>query len=157
MTAARQQLVPQSQRSSAVLVVDDEVMVRMMVAQELRNAGFVVVETATPGEALDVLASRGDIAVVFTDVCLRGPVDGIAFARRLRSQSRDLKIVLTSGHLAAADAFDHDGFFPKPCNLPRLIEHMRSLVVRENADSLDTLAGRAGPTVAIESLASKGE
>ena len=135
MAAARQRSVPGSQRSRpAVLVVDDEVIVRMMIAEELRIAGFLVVETASPGEALDVLANRDDIAVVFTDVCLRGPVDGIAFARRLRSQSRDLKIVLTSGHLSAAEAIEHDGFFPKPCNVPRLIKHMRTLVIRENAD-----------------------
>jgi CheY-like chemotaxis protein len=109
-----------------------------MIAQELRIAGFLVVETANPVEALEVLAKRDDIAVVFTDVCMRGPVDGIAFARRLRSQSRDLKIVLTSGHLVAADAIEYDGFFPKPCNVPRLIQHMRTLVrtlvVREHAD-----------------------
>jgi CheY-like chemotaxis protein len=135
MAAASQQSVPGVQRSRpAVLVVDDEVLVRMMIAQELRIAGFLVVETANPVEALEVLAKRNDIAVVFTDVCMRGPVDGIAFARRLRSQSRNLKIVLTSGHLAAADAIEHDGFFPKPCNVPRLIEHMKTLVVREHAD-----------------------
>jgi CheY-like chemotaxis protein len=135
MAAATQQSVPGVQRSRpAVLVVDDEVLVRMMIAQELRIAGFLVVETANPVEALEVLAKRDDIAVVFTDVCMRSPVDGIAFARRLRSQSRGLKIVLTSGHLAAADAIEHDGFFPKPCNVLRLIEHMKTLVVREHAD-----------------------
>jgi CheY-like chemotaxis protein len=135
MAAAKQSSVPGVRRSRpAVLVVDDEVLVRMMIAQELRIAGFLVVETANPGEALEVLANRDDIAVVLTDVRMRGHVDGIAFARRLRSQSRDLKIVLTSGHLAAADAIEHDGFFPKPCNVPRLIEHMRALVVREHAD-----------------------
>jgi CheY-like chemotaxis protein len=115
-------------------VVEDEVLVRMMIAQELRIAGFLVVETANPVEALEVLAKRDDIAVVFTDVRMRGPVDGIAFARRLRSQSRDLKIVLTSGHLAAADAIEHDGFFPKPYDVPRLIEHVRTLVLGEHAD-----------------------
>jgi CheY-like chemotaxis protein len=115
-------------------VVDDEVLVRMMIAQELRIAGFLVVETANPAEALEVLANRDDIDVVFTDVRMHGPIDGIAFARRLRSQSRDLKIVLTSGHLAAADAIEHDGFFPKPCNVSRLIEHMRTLVGREHAE-----------------------
>jgi CheY-like chemotaxis protein len=135
MAAAGQRSVPQVQRSRpAVLVVDDEVLVRMMIAHELRAAGFIVVETANPAEALDVLAKRDDIAVVFTDVCMCGPDDGIAFARRLRSQSRDLKIVLTSGHPAAAGAIVHDGFFPKPCNVPRLIEHMRTLVVGEHAD-----------------------
>lgn len=117
----------------AVLVVDDEVMVRMMIAQELRAAGFLVVETGSPDEALEVLANRDDIAVVFTDVRMGGPVDGIAFARRLRSQSSDLKILLTSGHLAAADGVEHDGFFAKPCNMPRLIAHMRTLCRHGNA------------------------
>jgi CheY-like chemotaxis protein len=141
MAAAGQQSVPGSQRSGpTILVVDDEVMVRMMIAQELRIAGFLVVETASPGEALEVLANRDDIAVVFTDVCMHGPVDGIAFARRLRSQPRDLKIVLTSGHLAAAEAIEHDGFFPKPCNVRRLIEHMRALVVPKNADLLASMS-----------------
>lgn len=133
MATTGQQTVPGLQRARpAILVVDDEMMVRMMIAQELRSAGFPVVETANPSEALQVLASRDDIAVVLTDVRMSGPVDGIDFARRLRSQSGDLKIVLTSGHLAAADAIEHDGFFPKPCNVPQLIEHMRTLVAREH-------------------------
>lgn len=133
MTAARQRSAPGLRRSRpAVLVVDDEVLIRMMIAEELRIAGFLVVEAANPDEALEVLAHRHDIAVVFTDVRMRGPVDGIAFARRLRSQCPDLKIVLTSGQVAAADAIEHDGFFPKPCNLPRLIDHMRTLI-REQA------------------------
>ncbi len=53
---------------------------------------------------------------------------GVGLARKVRSEYPVIKIVLTSGHLAALDWVDHDGFFPKPYDTDRLIQHIKTLL-----------------------------
>jgi CheY-like chemotaxis protein len=55
-----------------VLVVEDEVLVRLMIAEELRSAGFQVIEAADADEALAVLANITDVSVIFSDIRMPG-------------------------------------------------------------------------------------
>ena len=68
-----------------VLVVEDDVLVRMMIAEELRDAGFSVIEAANADEALTVLDSAIRVELVMTDVFMPGSVDGVGFAAAIRS------------------------------------------------------------------------
>lgn len=111
-----------------ILVVEDEVLVRMMVVDELRNAGFVVIEASSAHEACDVLAHRADIRLVLSDMRMPGSLDGVGLARLVRSKYPAIKVVLTSGHIAAIDWAEHDGFFPKPYDSARVIRHIRTLL-----------------------------
>jgi CheY-like chemotaxis protein len=65
-----------------VLVVEDDGLVRIDAADTLREAGFDVIEAEGADEALKVMASRGDIAVLFTDINMPGRMDGVELARR---------------------------------------------------------------------------
>jgi CheY-like chemotaxis protein len=102
------------------------VLVRMMITDQLRNAGYTVFEAADADEALDLLAHIIAVAVIITDVQMLGSMDGVALARVVRSKYPGIKILLTSGHFRVVDGVRHDGFIPKPYNVTRIISHIES-------------------------------
>ena len=75
-------------RKGTILVVEDEELVRDMVAEELRDAGFHVLEAADGEAASSLLADDCSVDVLFTDIRLPGPLDGWAVAQLAR-QLRD--------------------------------------------------------------------
>jgi two-component system, response regulator PdtaR len=105
-------------------------------ADELRNAGYTVPEASNADEALEVLRHTSKVALVFTDLRMPGSMDGVKFAGFVRSEHPVLKIVLTSGDLAALDRPEHDGFFPKPYDGGKVIQHIKALLTEERANSL---------------------
>jgi CheY-like chemotaxis protein len=118
----------EGQACRTILVVEDEVLVRMMIADELRDAGFTVIETATPRQALDVLTHEFDVKLVLSDIQMPGNMDGLSFARLVRSAYPAIKIALTSGRDATGEATNYDAFFPKPCDPPTMIRHIKALL-----------------------------
>jgi two-component system, response regulator PdtaR len=113
-----------------ILVVDDEVLLRWMVAEELRDKGFVVVEAANSDEARAILQSSAHISVVMTDVRMPGSMDGLGLAQWVRTARPDLKIVIASAHVPAAASPDiADAFFLKPYDIDQLVDRIRALVV----------------------------
>jgi CheY-like chemotaxis protein len=55
----------------AVLVVEDEPLLRMMAMDLVEDAGFQAVEAADADEAVTILETRTDIRIVFTDIGCR--------------------------------------------------------------------------------------
>ena len=111
-----------------VLVVEDDVLVRALVAESLREAGCEVIEAATADEAVEVLHAIDPPDVLVTDVRLPGAVDGRQLALRVRATMPDTKVIITSGHAAAEimDGVAHV-FLPKPFELWRLVGQVRTL------------------------------
>jgi CheY-like chemotaxis protein len=67
------------------LVVEDEPLIRMFVAEVLSNAGIEVLEDARADEALTILSENAErVTVVFTDVNMPGSMDGLQLAQRAR-------------------------------------------------------------------------
>jgi CheY-like chemotaxis protein len=113
---------------ATILLVEDEVLVRMSLAEQLRNAGYVVLEASNADEALDLLQGQR-VRVVLSDIRMPGRMDGVELARAIRAQHPEIKIVLASGESFSASHWgDTDGFFPKPYNTSRLIEHIKMLL-----------------------------
>ena len=83
-----------------VLLVEDEVLVRLVACDGLEAAGFTVVEANDAQEALDVLASRSDIGVLFTDVNMPGALDGLDLAELVHLRWPHIKLVVTSGKIS---------------------------------------------------------
>ncbi|WP_439815440.1 response regulator [Zavarzinia sp. CC-PAN008] len=83
----------------AILVVEDEVLIRLDTAASLEEAGFAVVEAQNADEALALLEARGDIAGVFTDVRMPGSMDGLALAYAVRERWPGIAVIVTSGHV----------------------------------------------------------
>jgi DNA-binding response OmpR family regulator len=118
----------QASRPRVVLIVEDEVLIRMMLAEHLRTAGFRVIECHTIADAITVLRSASDVDAVVTDIRLPGEIDGIDLARLVRSDFAHIKVLLASGHLPHVDSVDHDGFFRKPYNVDRLVARLNALL-----------------------------
>jgi CheY-like chemotaxis protein len=99
-----------------VLIVEDEFLLRMDAADMIAAAGFEVVEAANAAEAIEILESRRDIGVVFTDIQLPGSMDGLKLARAVRGRWPPIKIVATSGHVGVVETDLPEGgrFLPKP-------------------------------------------
>lgn len=112
---------------SPILLVEDEVFIRIASAEWLRDAGYTVIEAADAAEALDMLGSGQPLALLATDITMPGPFDGLALAARAKSGWPELPVLLLSAHLPA-DPMDHaDGALSKPfgpMELVALIEKM---------------------------------
>ncbi len=112
-----------------VLVVEDEVLLRLTVAEELRANGIGVLEAANADEALALLQSQVAVNLVLTDVRMPGSMDGLALANLLRRTRPGLKLIIASGHLpdlgprGIAEAFIH-----KPYNLPIVVKQIKALL-----------------------------
>lgn len=80
-----------------VLVVDDDVIVRIVISDELRAVGFEVVEAGSGNEAIALLGSGRAINAVFSDISMPGKIDGLALARTIAERFDWIAVVLTSG------------------------------------------------------------
>ena len=114
---------------TSVLIVEDESLVRMSAADELRAVGFSVFEAADCDEALAQFVQHPDIEVLFTDVQLPGSSDGATLARTLSKTRPRLILVVTSGRRRPRDADlpARAKFIPKPYQIDavaRLIHRM---------------------------------
>ena len=99
-----------------VLIVDDEALQRMTVADMLYDAGFWTVEASDADQALRMLESRDDIRIVFLDIVMSHGMDGLELAQIVRARWPGVNILLTSGKMYAPETALPDGavFFHKP-------------------------------------------
>ncbi|QDO95969.1 response regulator [Ferrovibrio terrae] len=88
---------------TVVLVVEDEVLIRMVVAEYLRDCGYVVVEAGSAHEALALFKADVEVDVVFSDIQMPGPMDGFGLAQWVRQNKPGVEVILTSGAASAAD------------------------------------------------------
>jgi CheY-like chemotaxis protein len=80
-----------------ILVVEDEVVLRMAVCAHLREADFVVIEAVDAQEAVELLSANRSIALVFSDINMPGPADGNDLAAWIAGRHPHVKVLLTSG------------------------------------------------------------
>ena len=119
-------------RRPAVLVVEDEILVRLTVADYLRGAGYAVAEAANATEALTVFASGEPVDVIFTDVEMPGTMDGLMLARWVYENHPGIQVLVTSGKGDAAVSsgfIPDDAFFSKPYALEEVVGRIRSLLL----------------------------
>ncbi len=94
------QVSSHSDQASAhtVLIVEDDMMVRMPIAEYLRDCGYHVLEAGTAHEAIETVGAHGPVDLVFSDVRMPGSMDGFGLARWLRAHHPDIPVILTSGY-----------------------------------------------------------
>ena len=116
-------------KGPAILVVEDEFMVRTHIAMEIKEAGYTVFEANDADEAISVLEAHKEIRTVFTDIEMPGSMDGVKLARAIRDRWPPIEIILTSGkHRLDKDHIPERGkFFSKPYNPSEVIEAIGSL------------------------------
>lgn len=94
---------PENGLPHTLLVVDDEVLIRLTIADHLRECGFHVIEAANGEEAVRVLESGEPVDLVFSDIQMPGNIDGFALARWVRQNRPGTPVMLTSGYVRSAE------------------------------------------------------
>jgi len=113
-----------------VLVVEDEMVLRMRAVDIVEDAGFNPIEAVNAEEALSILESRSDISLLFTDVQMPGALDGLKLAHAVYKRWPSIKIILVSGQvkLADADKPNDSRFFGKPLVTKEMIAEIQDMV-----------------------------
>jgi two-component system, response regulator PdtaR len=83
-------------KPAVILIVEDEMLVRMSTTDVLQDAGYHVLEARDGVEAIAMIELRDDVAVLFTDVTMPN-MNGVALARLVRERWPHIGIVVTSG------------------------------------------------------------
>lgn len=120
-----------------ILVVEDEVLIRLDVADQLAELGYLVREAASGAEAQTILAEDQPVDIVFTDVDMPGEPDGIALATDIIANNRACVVIVTSGKHLVDPAALPDGvpFIPKPYYLPAVHAKIQLLLARNDQGS----------------------
>jgi len=115
---------------AVVLEVEHEMLLRMRAVDMVEDAGFTSVEAVDADQAIAILESRSDIALLFTDIQMPGSMDGLRLAHAVRKRWPPIKIILVSGQLKLADLeLPADSrFFGKPLEAKVMIAQMRSMI-----------------------------
>jgi len=123
-------VVDQSSVPVVVLVVEDETLLRMRAVDMVEDAGYISVEAVDADEAVAILESRSDIALLFTDIQMPGSMDGLKLAHAVHERWPPIKIILVSGQLrlASIDIPADSRFFGKPLEAKVMIAQMQSMI-----------------------------
>lgn len=112
-------------RPKRILVVEDEVMLRYVICEVLRDGGLTVVEAASGDEALEFLRTDGYIDLVFSDIQMPGAIDGIALAAHIHEEFPATQVLLTSGR---ARVNEHVPFVAKPYLVTTVLETIHTML-----------------------------
>jgi len=111
-----------SDQKHTILVVEDEQVIRQVVARVLRESDYTVIEAGSGDEALSILPSHPEIALIFTDIRMPGRRDGIAVAAEAKRLRRDIKIVFATGYADALRNFESTTILRKPYRAHQVLE-----------------------------------
>ena len=113
-----------------ILVVEDEVMLRLDLGQQLRKGGFAVFEADSADEAVSLLQNTHIDAVV-TDIRMPGDIDGSELVLWIRRRVPNVKIVVVSAHVDPSQDLPADVILPKPIRIERLLQALRQILPPE--------------------------
>jgi DNA-binding NtrC family response regulator len=120
-----------------ILVVEDDVLIRMPIAQYLRDCGYRVIEAVSADEAITVLLDeRTHVNIVFSDIEMPGSTDGFGLSKWIHDHRLELDIILTGTvprAVKAAKELCDDGPLPKPYEPKAVHDHIRRLLTARAA------------------------
>jgi two-component sensor histidine kinase/CheY-like chemotaxis protein len=146
----------------AVLVVEDEMMLRMRAVDIVEDAGFTPVEAVNADDALAILEARSDIELLFTDIQMPGSMDGLKLAYAVQERWPAIKIILVSGqlNLSEGDKPTDSRFFGKPLDVKHMIAEMQEMMAKGTLEivpsDIATSAAEASPLEARRKPARPG-
>ena len=113
-----------------VLVVEDEALILLTIADALAEQGFRVVTAMSADEAVKILADEG-VDLLFTDIDLPGRKNGKVLAREAQARKPGLKVIYASGRylsLSAEDMVPGSRYIPKPYRPSRVCSEIAELL-----------------------------
>lgn len=119
-----------SDLKAAVLVVEDEPLIRFAAMDLVESAGYEAIEATNADQAIRILEARSDIRVVFTDVDMPGTMDGLKLAHFIRDRWPPILIVVASGKKIVAESQLPPGsrFFSKPYEHGSIVSALAELL-----------------------------
>ena len=117
-----------------VLVVEDEMVLRMRAVDIVEDAGFTAVEAVNADKALSILETRSDISLLFSDIQMPGTLDGLKLAHAVHDRWPSIKIILVSGlvKVSETDKPADSRFFGKPLDVKQMITELQKWSAREH-------------------------
>jgi CheY-like chemotaxis protein len=102
-----------------VLVVEDEILVRLAAVEMIRAAGYKTLEADNADTAIALLERQSDIAVIFTDIQMPGSMDGLKLAAAVKDRWPPIRVIATSGNPPARASELPEGgrFIRKPYSI----------------------------------------
>jgi DNA-binding response OmpR family regulator len=125
-----------NQELKVVMIVEPDVLVRMVVAEYLRNCGYTVIEATAAKDVWTVLDAGHRLDLVMADLTLAGAIDGFSLAKRVRQTRPDIDVILTSGITGAAHESHElckEGPIKKPYEPKDVEARIRVLLERRRA------------------------
>lgn len=104
-----------------VLVVEDEALIRLLIAEAMREAGFTVIEATNAEEALTYIDAGGAVDLVFTDITMPGAMNGLSLARQVNTRNPPIPVIITSANLGPNPGGLPGIFVQKPYSLDRVV------------------------------------
>ena len=121
--------------SECILVVEDDILVRENLCNQLKNLGYRVISAVNGDEALPIIEERPDIDLLLTDIIMPGSMHGGALAHAVRKVRPDIKVLFTSGY--TENSIVHNGrldpgvdFLGKPYRVKQLARKLRLVLDR---------------------------
>jgi two-component sensor histidine kinase/CheY-like chemotaxis protein len=113
-----------------VLIVEDEMILRMRAVDIVEDAGFRPIEAVNAEQAMAILESRSDISLLFTDIQMPGTMDGLKLAHAVHDRWPAIKIILVSGQVKPEenDKPIDSRFFGKPLEIKEMIAQLQEMV-----------------------------
>ena len=118
--------------SRIALIVEHDVLLKSLTADIMVDAGFEALQASDADEALAILESRPDIALMLTGVTMPGSMDGLGLARTVCQRWPAIKTIIASSQvrLIGSDLTAGSRFLLKPYHVPTMISEIRSLIGR---------------------------
>jgi two-component sensor histidine kinase len=133
---------------TTVLVVEDELVLRMRAVDIVEDAGFTPVQAVNADQAISILETRSDISVLFTDIQMPGSMDGLRLAHAVHDRWPSIKIILVSGQIMPpiTDRPVDSRFFGKPLETAEMVTELQNMVGAGALEILQTPSRLSGPT-----------
>ena len=115
---------------AVVLIVEDEMVLRMRAVDMVEDAGYTPLEALDAAEAVAILESRSDVALMCTDIQMPGQMDGVGLAHAVHRRWPAIKIIVVSGqlNLPHLDLPPRSRFLGKPLDAAEVIAEMRDMI-----------------------------
>lgn len=120
------------QEKQTVLLVEDDVLARLVLAEYLRDCGYKVIEAANTDEAMMVLGRlERNVTAVLSLAAIAGKIDGFGLARWVRAHKPDVKVILVANVAKAAgsagDLCEEGPLLSKPYEPLAVVERIKLL------------------------------
>lgn len=116
--------------SRAVLVVEDEAIIRMSAVSLVEDEGFRVFEAASADEAMVILEAHPGIRLIFTDIQMAGSMDGLQLIAYARRRWPPLQFIVVSGEKSptALEMPEGSRFFSKPYDVAQITGTLQKMM-----------------------------